>query len=75
MTMPGPSGGRASVAGGEDQPPEATSPVWSSPSPVLLPDPSGVDPSEPLSVVTEVEVSTCSSVCVVVPSSSVEVLS
>ncbi|CAN01664.1 hypothetical protein CMM_1612A [Clavibacter michiganensis subsp. michiganensis NCPPB 382] len=49
--------------------------MWSSPSPVLLPDPSGVDPSEPLSVVTEVEVSTCSSVCVVVPSSSVEVLS
>jgi hypothetical protein len=42
----------------------------------LLPEPSGVDPSEPLSVVTEEEDdSTCSSVCVVVPSSSVEVLS
>ncbi|CCE75538.1 hypothetical protein DZF97_13710 [Clavibacter nebraskensis] len=77
MTTPGPSGtGRRGFAGSrEDQPPEATSPLWSSPSSVLLPEPSGVARSEPLSVVTEEEVSSCSSVCVVVPSSSVEVLS
>ncbi|RIJ52150.1 hypothetical protein DZG00_06120 [Clavibacter lycopersici] len=64
------------MRGRGDQPPEPTSPSWSSPSLVLLPEPSGVWSPDPLSSVTEEEDdSTCSSVCVVVPSSSVEVLS